>query len=395
MLQICTALVLARLAGVLASQVPLQQDSGDNALRLVRYGPGVNDTTRVQAVALDALVGGASPFSYLDVDASLVSALAARQGAGPGFIDLTDVDLNLPKAVVLTAPYPTPNATKYPEIIEDMFPLVSATGLGWTIGNLSQEFSTRYYKSLRARDPALWLSDRFVEAVGKDNVAFLENKFNQPNVIAAIPRAEGSTNDEVIVIGGHFDSTSPIPWLRAPGADDDASGVSVILQTMQILNATGFRGARRIEAHAYAGEEGGLLGSVNTAAQYAAKNASVRAMLQFEMIGYQPTDMPVISMTIDTAPELQTFVSALVKTYIPKTEATFRTTVCGYGCSDHDSWTQSGYSAICLAAAGPRDPELNPHYHSTADTLDKLNMTKASVFVKAALAFVVELSEKA
>lgn len=41
----------------------------------------------------------------------------------------------------------------------------------------------------------------------------------------------------------------------------------------------------------------------------------------------------MIALTTDTAPTLQTFITALVKAYVP--EATFRTTACGYGCSDH------------------------------------------------------------
>lgn len=147
--------------------------------------------------------------------------------------------------------YPTPDTSKYPELV-DMFAQVTAQGLGWTIGNLSN-FTTRYYRSANARAPALWLQEQFAEVVGDENVVLVENSFNQPNVVAAIPRVENSTNDEIVVIGGHFDSINQRSGdvnARAPGADDDASGVAVAFQALQILSASGFRGARRIEVHA-------------------------------------------------------------------------------------------------------------------------------------------------
>ncbi|EJD44493.1 Zn-dependent exopeptidase [Auricularia subglabra TFB-10046 SS5] len=369
--------------------------------RLVRYGPGANDTTRVPAGALAVLrhspsVDTAHP-ALADVDRAFLAALAARPNQfTPGFIDITDNEPAPARSSFAAAAvtYPAPNATKYPELA-GMFAQVSADGLGWTIGNLSA-FTTRYYRSTSARDPALWLQSQFSDVVGAENVALVENSFNQPNVVAAIPRAENSTNDEIVIIGGHFDSInqrSSNVNARAPGADDDASGVAVAFQALQILAASGFRGQRRIEIHAYAGEEGGLLGSTKTASQYKAAGKVVRGMVEFEMVAYQRGSKPVIAMTDDTAPALQTFIKALVLLYVP--EATFRATHCGYGCSDHDAWYDQGYNALTLAEAGPNDSGLNPYYHTANDTLDKLDMTKAAVFVKAALAFVVELSEHA
>jgi Zn-dependent M28 family amino/carboxypeptidase len=60
---------------------------------------------------------------------------------------------------------------------------------------------------------------------------------------------------------------------------------------MRILKANNYQGTYAIEAHAYAGEEGGLLGSQNLAKQYKAQNKTIRGMLNFEMVGkysFQP-----------------------------------------------------------------------------------------------------------
>lgn len=37
---------------------------------------------------------------------------------------------------------------------------------------------------------------------------------------------------------------------------------------------------------------------------------------------------------------------------------------------------------MSIDEAGPNDDTLNPYYHSTGDTIDKLNFTKTVEFVK-------------
>lgn len=65
----------------------------------------------------------------------------------------------------------------------------------------------------------------------------------------------------------------------------DASGVAVMMAVMRILKANNYTGTYAIEAHAYAGEEGGLLGSKALAASYKSAGKTVRGMLDFEMVG--------------------------------------------------------------------------------------------------------------
>jgi leucyl aminopeptidase len=74
-------------------------------------------------------------------------------------------------------------------------------------------------------------------------------------------------------------------FLKHSALTQDASGIAVIMAIMRILKTSGYQGAYAIEAHAYAGEEGGLLGSQNIASLYKARNKTVRGMLNFEMIG--------------------------------------------------------------------------------------------------------------
>jgi Zn-dependent M28 family amino/carboxypeptidase len=79
----------------------------------------------------------------------------------------------------------------------------------------------------------------------------------------------------------------------------DASGVAVIMAIMRILKANNYQGNYAIEAHAYAGEEGGLLGAKTLAASYKAAGKTVRGMLDFEMIGKLHTTTPRLTFLSD------------------------------------------------------------------------------------------------
>ncbi|KZV98037.1 Zn-dependent exopeptidase [Exidia glandulosa HHB12029] len=393
--------------------------------RLVRYGPGANETARVRAATLHLLHAVRHGDAKLDlshpllmgVHPGVLAALTSTGRRGPGFIDLTEPTLPAFKSASpavqnelavehalearQSTTFPTANATKYPQLSSTgFFKSISASGLTSTITSLTN-YTTRYYRNSNARAPATWIQSLFAAAAGSANVVLVENSFDQPSVIAKIPPKSGSTNTEIVVIGAHLDSINQSNTAsRAPGADDGASlhdtrsyasGIAILLQTLQILTANGWAGTRQIEFHAYAGEEGGMLGSSRVASQYKSAAKKVRAMLQFDMVAYQISSTPVVTILTDTSSALQTFSRSLITTYIP--EATLYTNKCGYACSDHFSWDSNGYAAISIDESGSNDKYLDPYYHTSSDTLDKLNMTKASVFVKLALAWALELSE--
>jgi leucyl aminopeptidase len=54
---------------------------------------------------------------------------------------------------------------------------------------------------------------------------------------------------------------------------------------MRILKANNYQGTYAIEAHAFAGEEGGLLGSDALARVYKDQGREIRGMVEFEMVG--------------------------------------------------------------------------------------------------------------
>lgn len=84
------------------------------------------------------------------------------------------------------------------------------------------------------------------------------------NTIAEIPGTD--LKDEIVMIGAHLDS-----WHSATGATDNAAGVTVVMEAMRILQASGFKPRRTIRIGLWSGEEQGLLG----ARGYVAKNFAV------------------------------------------------------------------------------------------------------------------------
>lgn len=75
------------------------------------------------------------------------------------------------------------------------------------------------------------------------------------SVVGELP-AEGKTNPELVMLGGHLDS-----WTGGTGATDNAAGCAVALEAMRILKAIHAKMPRTIRLALWTGEEEGLLGS--------------------------------------------------------------------------------------------------------------------------------------
>ena len=76
------------------------------------------------------------------------------------------------------------------------------------------------------------------------------------NIYAEIPGTDPKLKDEIVLLGGHFDS-----WHGGTGAADNASGCIVMIEAMRILKELGFKPKRTIRLALWGGEEQGLYGS--------------------------------------------------------------------------------------------------------------------------------------
>src|SRR6266851_5024548 len=104
------------------------------------------------------------------------------------------------------------------------------------------------------------------------------------NVIATL---KGNASPErFYVVTGHLDSrlTDGLDFTSdAPGADDDASGVAVVLELARLFATRQFGGT--LVFATVAGEEQGLYGSTFMAAQFKAAGSDVQGMFSNDIVG--------------------------------------------------------------------------------------------------------------
>jgi carboxypeptidase Q len=77
------------------------------------------------------------------------------------------------------------------------------------------------------------------------------------DVVAEIPGTDPRIGDEVVMLGGHFDS-----WHSGTGATDNGAGSAVMMEAIRILKSVGVRPRRTIRLALWDAEEGGHLGSI-------------------------------------------------------------------------------------------------------------------------------------
>jgi leucyl aminopeptidase len=289
--------------------------------------------------------------------------------------------------------YPDP---RHQEKVNALLPKLSSQQLTDTVDHLSNQFKNRFLRSPSGVKAAEWIHGRFLElaqAQGRTDVTVelvKHKKFAQPSVIARIP-GSGPNASERVILGAHEDSVNwsgfkPSNDDRAPGADDDASGVATLIETFRVLMEDGFRPDRTVEFITYAGEELGLLGSQDIAKSYANQGIQVVGVQQFDMTLYPGKDAEINIISDFTNKELNRYTAKLLDTYV---QVKWRESKCGYGCSDHASWHKAGFPA-----SFPFEAQMgtdNPKIHSVDDTLAILDPAYGMHFVKLALAFAVEM----
>ena len=280
---------------------------------------------------------------------------------------------------------------------------VDAARIKSTISTLSA-YTNRYYASTTGRTSAEWIKSAWDGlASGRSDVSSelsaCSNCSTQPSVILTIQGAE--LPDEIVVLGAHLDSingsaggsTSQV----APGADDDASGIATLTEVLRVALANGWRPKRTVKFMGYAAEEVGLRGSNAIAQAHRNANANVVGVLQLDMTNYQTggTEMRIVSDY--SSADMKQFLADLFDTYLAPLGIQRGTYTCGYGCSDHASWTSAGYPAAIMFEGGTSSGGYNPNIHTTADTLANMGNTAApsAHFAKLGLAFLGELAKTA
>jgi Zn-dependent M28 family amino/carboxypeptidase len=114
------------------------------------------------------------------------------------------------------------------------------------------------------------------------------------NVLADLSR--GHTGRNSLVICAHYDSRAEDRGDLAPGADDNASGVAVLLETARVLAQAGIE--PRVTLAFFGGEEDSLLGSSAFVEELLSEHLPLRGVINVDMVGYDeygPQDIVVFT----------------------------------------------------------------------------------------------------
>jgi bacterial leucyl aminopeptidase len=275
------------------------------------------------------------------------------------------------------------------DLVQSIVDDIREENIRQTILKLSS-FETRHYTSKSGIESSHLIKDMWQDlSKHRSDVKveiFRHKHFPQPSVIMTIEGSEKA--DEIIILGGHSDSISDEHM--APGADDNASGIASITEVIRTVMDAGLKPKRTIKFMAYAAEEVGLFGSQEIARNFKKSMAKVMGVLQLDMTLYKGTEGKDIILISDyTNKEQNKFLGTLIDQYV---KVPWGYSVCGYGCSDHASWSAFGYPASFPFESKFEDS--SPLIHTNADVLDNYggDASHSVKFSKLAAAFVVEMA---
>jgi hypothetical protein len=209
------------------------------------------------------------------------------------------------------------------------------------------------------------------------------------NVIGYLPGSAAAYEGQSVVVGAHYDHLGRgWPDVHSgdegkihPGADDNASGVAVLLELAKNFAEQGDP-PRTLVFVAFVGEEAGRLGSkhfVSAPGKFAVD--SIRSMINLDTVG-RLFGKPLTILATGTADEWPqifrgcTYVSGLPSRNVDEP----------LDSSDQVSFIEAGIPAVQIFTRAHSD------YHRPGDTADKVDyagLVKIAAFVKEALVYLV------
>jgi leucyl aminopeptidase len=281
-----------------------------------------------------------------------------------------------------------PTAAPALDVIDAMVERVDADSVTNNVISL-EGFVTRRADTAGGLRAAEWIGNRFL-GFGVDSV--FAQKWSvayAPNVIGIVRGAVRP--HRIVLVGGHFDSITA-SFTSAPGADDNASGTSCVLECARVLAHQHCEFT--LEFAAFSAEELGLVGSNAYAAHLTSTGDTLVAMINVDMIGYladrDTRDLDLI--TNAGSRWLFDLCQQTTRQYVP----TLPTVEGAYlrGTSDNAAFWAHGFSAVSFFED---TDQPSPYIHTGEDTyLGSFNdPLLASSATRAAVALLATLARPA
>ncbi len=191
-----------------------------------------------------------------------------------------------------------------------------------------------------------------------------------------------------VIICAHYDSMPE--GARSPGADDNGSGTSAVIEAARIL--ANYQTQYTMVFALWDEEEQGLVGSKYYASNAAANGDTIIAVLNMDMISWNRSNSNVIEFDTENSLSSDFIVQRLIDINA-QLNLGFNVAVLNHGSvySDHASFWEKDYPAVEIIE--DRN-DYNDYYHTIGDTLGNFNLPyyhKASQLVIATfLAFATD-----
>lgn len=193
------------------------------------------------------------------------------------------------------------------------------------------------------------------------------------NVVACLPaKSDSPTASEYVVIGAHYDhlgmggtSSSRAPGTRAihHGADDNASGTSLLLDVARRLSKLPEKPSRNIVFMAFGAEELGALGSRHWVEHPPVPVTSIVAMINADMVG-RMRERTLVVDGVSTAAAW----NELLQKANEGLSLNLKLGAEGFGASDHASFTAARVPVAFLFTG------VHDDYHLPSDTAEKIDV---------------------
>ena len=287
-----------------------------------------------------------------------------------------------------------------------------AADLTWLSG-----YETRHSLSAQNVEVASALREK-LRAMGLADVSLEEftlggtTRFNVVAVKPGRPADVGGNPDEIVVLGAHFDSRNKDAADargRAPGADDNGTGTTAVLEVARQLADEPLD--RTVRFVLFSGEEQGLVGARAHAKALKAAGAKVTLMVNLDMVGHSsppgpdgdapPPTFPPATAAPDAAGNLRSVYvesdqglkvagnDAASKRWGDRLERVVKSYGLGvsrgplYG-TDYLPFEAAGYPVVGMYDGA----DTEPFYHNAADTPDKVDPDYHARVASAALELV-------
>jgi len=207
-------------------------------------------------------------------------------------------------------------------------------------------------------------------------------KLRQGKNIEATLHGQGSSNS-IIIISAHYDSV-----VVSPGADDDGSGVAIVLVVAEIMSHYRFNST--IKFVLFSGEEQGSYGSHEYSQKAYTSKENIIGDLNLDGVGYAATseDGHKIKHHANSQSAWMVDISQNIASLYTDTIGLEVVRLPHVTFSDQQSFVEYNYQASYL-----HQYSQDPYYHTSDDLIEHMNITYLAKVCKLALGTLASMAE--